>query len=159
DRQPDVIKWIPTQDAIVRQVLNDAGVVIDAQNNAFIRSDLNDPTKINITKVQAAVDAWNNLQDNTIPNLLTDGPRPTGGMTKWTSNLAVDYRFRSGPLRGLRVGGGANYRSGQVIGFKTNDTIRDPANPNVSIDDPAVDGYSPVYGSSYIKAVASLSYT
>lgn len=159
DQQPDVIKWIPGQDAVMRQILADAGVVIDASNDARIPDNLNDPTKINVTKVQAAVDAWNTLQDVTIPGLTGQVPKPTGGMTKWTGNIATDYRIRTGPLRGLRLGGGAQYRSGQVIGFKTGDTIRDPNNPNVAIDDPTVDGTTPVIAAGYIKAVASMSYT
>jgi outer membrane receptor protein involved in Fe transport len=159
DQQPDVIKWIPQQDSVMRQILADSGVVIDASNDARIPDAINDPTKINITKVQAAVDAWNTLQDVTIPGLTGQVPRATGGMTKWTGNLATDYRIRTGPLRGLRVGGGAQYRSGQVIGFKAGDTIRDPSNPNAAIDDPTVDGTSPIFAAGYLKAVASMSYT
>jgi hypothetical protein len=159
DAQRDILAWIPTQDATMRQILADAGVVIDANNDARIPDALNDPTRINVTRVQAAVDAWNTLQDTTIPNLVAGTrPRATGGMTKWTGNLATDFRFRGGPLDGLRVGGGVQYRSGQVIGFRANDTIRDPSNPNVAIDDPTVDGTTPVIAAGYYKAVASLSY-
>ena len=64
-----------------------------------------------------------------------------------------------GPLRGLRVGTGMRYRSGQAIGYKGSDTIRDPNNPLVAIDDPTVDGSNPNCAPSSIHWVGSMSYT
>ena len=41
-----------------------------------INPAVNDPTKINQTRVQSAVDAWNNYQDQIIPNITGEKPRP-----------------------------------------------------------------------------------
>ena len=157
--QQDIIQYYKDNDAIMRQVLADSGVVIDAGNVASIRSDLNDPAKINQAKVQLAVDAWNTIQSSTLPNLLNRGSQIQGGSSKWTYNFAVDYRMSRGPLRGLRIGTGLRYRSGQAIGYRASDTIRDPSNPNIAIDDPTVDGSTPVWAPSSIIWVASMSYT
>jgi outer membrane receptor protein involved in Fe transport len=157
--QLDIVEYYKKNDAIIRQVLADAGVQIDANNVASIRSEVNDPAKINQTKTQAAVDAWNTIQQTTLPNLLNRGDQIQGGSSKWTYNFAVDYRIARGPLQGLRIGTGVRYRSGQAIGYRGSDTIRDPNNPNVAIDDPAVDGTTPVWAPSTIIWVASASYT
>jgi hypothetical protein len=159
DYQLDILEYYVKNDAIIRQVLGDAGIIIDANNVASIRGDINDPALINQTKVQAAADAWNNLQNTTIPNLRNRGNQIQGGSSKWTYNFALDYRFSQGPLRGLRIGTGMRYRSGQAIGYRTSDTIRDPNNPNVAIDDPAVDGTTPVWAPSNILWTGAVSYT
>jgi hypothetical protein len=140
-------------------VLADAGVVINSANVASIRPEINDPSMINQTKVTDAVNAWNTIQTNTLPNLVNRGNQVQGGSSKWTYNFAVDYRMSRGPLRGLRVGTGMRYRSGQAIGYKGSDTIRDPNNPAVAIDDPTVDGTNPIWAPSSILWVGSMSYT
>jgi outer membrane receptor protein involved in Fe transport len=81
------------------------------------------------------------------------------GTSRWVGNIATDYRFQSGPLKGLRVGAGVNYRGGQVAGYRGSDTIVDPNNPALAIDDPTVSAATSVYAPSYYKGVASLSYT
>jgi outer membrane receptor protein involved in Fe transport len=157
--QTDILEYYDKNDAIIRQVLADAGVAIGADNVAFIRPEVDDPTMINQEKVTAAVNAWNTINTNTIPNLRNRGKVIQGGSSKWTYNLAVDYRFSRTPLRGLRVGTGFRYRGGQAIGSLVNDTIRDPNNPNNAIDDPSVDASTPLWGPSSINWVGSLSYT
>jgi outer membrane receptor protein involved in Fe transport len=156
---PDSIQYFQTQDAMTRQILADAGIVIDAQNNAFINPAVDDPTKINQTKVTAAMNAWNDLQDNLIPSIKTRKDQLGGGSTPYSANIATDYRFRGGPLRGLRVGLGFNYRSGVIVGYRTNDTITDPNNPTLAIDDPSVDEANPVYGNATRKYTMTMSYT
>jgi hypothetical protein len=151
--------YMPVAEPIVRQILQDSGVVIGSDNRASINPAVNDPTRINQTKVQAAVDAWNNYVDQIIPNIVGEKPRPGEGSAPWIGNLATDYRFNRGVFRGLRLGVGVNYRQGQVVGFRGGDTIVSPANPNLAIDDPSVDETTPVYGDDYYKATASLSYT
>jgi outer membrane receptor protein involved in Fe transport len=157
--QLDIIEYYKKNDAIMRQVLADAGVVIGADNQASIRPEINDPAIINQTKVEAAVTAWNTIQTTTLPNLLNRGKVIQGGSSKWSYNFAVDYRMSRGPLRGLRIGTGMRYRSGQAIGYRASDTIRDPNNPNVAIDDPTVDGSTPVWAPSSMIWVGSMSYT
>jgi len=159
DQFPDSIRYFQTQDATTRLILQDAGIIIDANNDAQINPALDDPTLINQTKVQAAVDAWNTLMDSTIPGIVNRKDQQGGGSVPWTGNFATDYRFRNGPVRGLRVGLGVNYRSGVVVGYKTNDTIVDPNNPAAAIDDPTVDESTPIFGNSNYKLTGTLSYT
>ncbi len=159
DQYPDIIAYFKSQDAVSRQILADAGILIDANNRALINPALNEPTKINQTRVQAAVNGWNNLIDNVIPNTTSQVPQETNGNSKWVGNLATDYRFQGGPLKGVRLGTGVNYRSGQVVGYKGSNTIVNPANPATAIDDPTVGPGDSVYAPSYYKGVASASYT
>lgn len=156
---PDVIAFFKNSDAVTRQILGDAGVVIDNNRVASINPAVNDATTINLTRVTAAVNAWNTLQSSVIPTVSAPVPQPTLGSSKWVGNLAADYRFANGVLKGLRVGGGLNYRGGQVVGYRTGDTIRDPRNPAVAIDDPAVGAGTPVLAPSFYKGTATLSYT
>jgi len=159
DQYPDIIEYFSTQDAVSRQILADAGVVISSTNDASILPELNDPTKINLTRVNAAVAGWNHLQDILIPNITNTAPQPIIGNSEWVGNLATDFRFSRGFLKGLRVGGGVNYRGEMVLGYRGSDTIVDPANPALAIDDPTVGNTTPVMAPSYFKVVASLSYT
>ncbi|MDP3071679.1 MAG: TonB-dependent receptor plug domain-containing protein [Opitutaceae bacterium] len=159
DQYPDIIAYFKSQDAISRQILADAGILIDANNDAFINPALNEPTKINQQRVQAAVNGWNNLIDTVIPNTTGLVPQESQGSSRWVGNLATDYRFQSGRLKGLRVGAGLNYRGGQVVGYRGSDTIVNPANPATAIDDPSVDAGTSVYAPSYYRGVASLSYS
>jgi len=157
--QTDILEYYDKNEPIMRQVLADAGVLIRSDNVAYINPAVDDGSLINQEKVTAAVNAWNTVYTNTIPNLRNRGKVIQGGSSKWTYNLAADYRFATTPLRGLRVGTGFRYRGGQAIGTKVNDTIRNPNNPNVAIDDPTVDAGTPVWGPSSIVWVGSLSYT
>ena len=159
----DAVGFIKANDGLMRQILADGGILIDATNNqAFINPALNDPTKINVDRAKAAVDGWNGLVNNTIPQTLEQNAMRTpelGATDRWMWNIATDYRFRSGPLRGLRVGGALNYRPGHVAGRKSGDTIINPANPAQAIDDPAVNASNPIYGSAYFMTKLSLSYS
>ncbi len=159
DQYPDIIAYFKSQDAVSRQILADAGVLIDANNDASINPALNDPTKINQQRVQTAVNGWNSLIDTVIPNTTAQVPQETNGNSRWVGNLATDYRFQTGRLKGLRVGAGLNYRGGQVVGYRGSDTIVNPANPTTAIDDPTVGPGDSVYAPSYYRGVASLSYT
>ena len=159
DSSLDIIKFFQDNDAIMRQVLADGGIIINSGKQAAINPALNDPTKINQTKADLAVTTWNNIQNTTLPNLLNTGVRIQPGNTQWIYNFATDYRFTAGPLRGLRVGTGVQYRGGAAIGYKASDTIRDPNNPALAIDDPTVDGNTTLFAPSSIKWTGTLSYT
>ena len=159
DQFPDSIVYFKTQDATTRLILADAGIIIDAKNHAEINPTLDDPTKINQTKVRAAADAWNTLQDITIPGLIGKKNQQGTGSIPWVANVATDYRIRNGPAKGLRIGAGINYRQGQVVGYRTSDTILDPNNPANAIDDPTVDEATTVFGNSNFKVTMTLSYT
>jgi hypothetical protein len=155
----DTIAFFKREDARARQILADAGVLISAGNVASINPALNDPNLINQGRVNSAVNAWNNLQINTIPNLSAQLPQLALGSAEYVGNIATDYRFASGPVKGLRLGAGVNYRGGQVVGYRGSDTIRDPNDATRAIDDPTVNSGDAVIAPSYYKTVASLSYT
>lgn len=161
DTYPNMPGYFKRIDPLLRQALTDAGVIIDPGDNAIINPALNDPTKINVDKVQAAVDGWNAMSDTVIPTILGRNKevRKAGGSLKLSGNLATDYRFSSGKLNGLRVGLAVNYRGPQVIGTRVSDTIVDPANPLRAIDDPTVGPDSYIYSENYFKTTATLAYT
>ncbi len=154
----DIIAYFKSQDTVARAMLADAGVLISASNDASINPNLNDPTLINTGRVQNAVNAWNNLTDIVQPAIIAGaGSQEITGNSKWVGNLATDYRFPRGPLKGLRVGAGINYRGPMVLGYRTADTILDPADSTRAIPAPDVGGT--VMSPSQIKTVGSLSYT
>jgi len=51
------------------------------------------------------------------------------------ANFFTDYKFASGMLKNIRVGGGVQAIGPKVIGNRGGDTIRNPANSNAAIDD------------------------
>ena len=161
DVMPDLPGWIAGKNAVLRQILADSGVTIDANNQAFINPALNDPTKINVLRVQTAADAWNNYQQVTIPTILATNAavsRQTGG-PELTANIATDYRFTQGRLNGLRAGIAINYRGRQILGARTADTIVDPANPARAIPGPDSVATNYLWAGGYTNAAANLSYT
>ena len=155
---PDSRAFIVAKDKVVRQILADAGVLISAGDVATINPLLNDPTKINVSAVNSAVNAWNSIRTTTIPNLVT-GSQKLAGATNYTANLGTDYTLRTGKLKGLSFGAGYHYRGKMVVGYRGADTIVNPANPLTAIDDPSVDAYTPVYSKSYSTADARFGYT
>lgn len=167
DVWPDVLPYVREHDAIYRQILADSGILINPSNNqAFINPAVNDPTKINVTKVEATVAAWNALQSTAIPTLeLTSKTKSrqiangAAGGPVFQANIATDYRFQTGWVKGLRAGLAINYRGRSVLGARTADTIVDPKNPNNSIPDPTNDANNYLYGGGYGKGTANFSYT
>ena len=111
DANVDLLAYFPYADPIVRQILADSGVIIDpTTKQAAINPAVNDPTRINQTRVQAAANGWNTLVNTTIPTITA---RTTQKVLQqqtvpWTANLATDYRFRETLVRGLRLGVGVN---------------------------------------------------
>jgi outer membrane receptor for ferric coprogen and ferric-rhodotorulic acid len=159
----DAVQFIKDNDAVVRKILADGGILINASTNlASINPAVNDPTLINIQRAEAAVNGWNGLVNNTIPLTLEQNAMRTpelGSTDRWMWNIATDYRFRSGRLNGLRTGLALNYRPGHVAGRKSGDTIVNPNNPAQAIDDPAVNASNPIYGSSYYMTKLTFAYT
>ncbi|MSU65621.1 MAG: hypothetical protein EXS38_05870 [Opitutus sp.] len=168
DVWPDVVPWIEAHDALYRQILDDSGIQINAQSQASIKPQFNDPTKINVDRVTSTVNAWNSLMGPTgaLTTLrLTAATKNrqilngTAGGPLYTYNVATDYRFQKGFLRGLRAGIAVNYRARSILGAKTNETIADPNNPNLSIASPTNDANNYLYGKAYYKGAANFSYT
>ncbi|MBL9211904.1 MAG: TonB-dependent receptor plug domain-containing protein [Opitutaceae bacterium] len=158
----DLVEYFKYADPIVRQILSDAGVLIDpATNQAFINPAVDDPTKINQSRVQAAANGWNTLVNTTIPAVTARTGQKVAVLQSvpWTANLATDYRFRQGPFQGLRLGVGVNLRGPQVVGNRGADTIRNPNNPTQRIDDPRYDATSWVRAKGYYSGTGTVSYT
>jgi hypothetical protein len=161
DVMPDLPAWIADKDAQLRLIIADAGGVINAQNQASINPALNDPTKINVLRVQTSLDAWNDYQINTIPGILATNKlasRQNGG-PEFTANIATDYRFTRGWLNGLRAGLAINYRGRQILGARTADTIVNPNNPATAIPDPTNSATNYLTAGGYGKGTANFSYT
>ena len=75
-------------------------------------------------------------------------------------NVFADYTLQRTVLKGLRLGTGVRYRGKQIIGSRASDTIPNPANPLLSIDDPTVDAYTAVYTpEDYYIVTATMNYT
>ncbi|MGH7960105.1 MAG: hypothetical protein ACREH8_24255, partial [Opitutaceae bacterium] len=81
------------------------------------------------------------------------------GDSQARGNLFADYTFQNGFLKRLRVGAGVRYYGKRVIGNRANDSIVNPANPAQAINDPAVDGTTPVYGPAYHIVTGTLAYS
>ena len=161
DKNQDLVAFFKSADPIVRNILKDGGIIIAPNNTAAIDPAVNDPTKINQDRATAAVNAWNDLQNVVIPTI-TARPDKLNAVLQnvpWTANLATDYRFRKGPLAGLRAGIGLQFRGDQFVGDRGGDTIRNPNNPSAAIDDPKVDAFNWVMAKGYYTSTGTLSYT
>ena len=77
-----------------------------------------------------------------------------------TVKFFADYTFQSGRIKGLRFGGGVQYRAKEIVAYRGADTIVNPANPATAIDDPDRDGTTPVYTpKGDYTATATLGYS
>ncbi len=150
----DLKRYFGTNDATFRQIMADTGALIDASGNATVNNAI--PINDRSPDVNGAVNSWNTLtalRRNIIDNrrLIQDQP---------SLNVFTDYTLGVTRLKGLRLGGGVQYRGKQIIGNRGADTVVNPANPLTAIDDPAVDAYTPVYSpASYYTVVATLGYS
>jgi hypothetical protein len=139
-----------------RQVVKDAGGVFNGDVATYDNatpvpagwSPGNDGT--------ASVNAWNNL-NNALAGLANN--QKLNRLIEVNANLYTDYAFRTGRLKGFRIGGGVNYRGREVIGTRGADTMRNPANPNTAIDNPAVGPMDYVYNDPYTMGTLTFNYT
>ncbi|MBI5692793.1 MAG: TonB-dependent receptor plug domain-containing protein [Verrucomicrobia bacterium] len=146
--------WFAQNQALLKQILADAGVSVGADNVAVINAGV---TPANSPDSASARDSWNSLTQ-TLQNT-TVGYQKVSRLTEATGNLFTDYTFPEGRLKNLRLGVGLNYRGREVIGFRGADTIRSTANAAAAIDDPAVDAYTPVYRPSYSTTTLLFGYS
>lgn len=151
---PDVKAYIDTNLPLLKQVVNDAGVLVDANNFATV--DLSIPINTRSPDATGAANAYNAaiaFRQNIVDGKRLSQDQPVG-------NVFADYTLQSGKLKGLRVGGGVRYRGKQIVGNRGSDTIVNPANPLTSIDDPNVNAYTPVYTpNDYYLVTGTLAYT
>jgi outer membrane receptor protein involved in Fe transport len=146
--------YFSQNEALLKQILADAGVTVNADNVATVNAGV---TTANSPDANVARDSWNSLFQ-TLQNT-TVAYQKVARLTEATGNLFTDYTFQSGRFKNVRVGGGVNYRGREVIGFRGSDTIRNPSNPTAAIDDPSVDAFTPVYRPSYYTATAMFGYS
>ncbi len=153
DLNPDVKAYIDKNGAVFKQIANDAGVVIGADNLATVDTSI--PINNRSPDAQAAANAYNNIY--IFRANIIDGKRRTQDQP--IVNVYGDYTFQDGWLKGVRAGAGVRYRGKQIAGFRGANTMVDPANPTRAIDDPAVDAYTPVYTpDDFYIVTGSISY-
>lgn len=145
--------WMTLNEPVLRKILDDAGIQIDANDVATAKTGV---TTAQSPDLITATNAWNSLRAARL-NWVT-GTQLLNRLTKYTANFYSDYRFTSGNLSGLRLGYGMQFRGPQVIGYRGADTIVNPANPATAIDDPNVDAYTPVWQKAYFLATATVGY-
>jgi hypothetical protein len=151
---PDVRAYIDQNGPIFRQIANDAGVLIGSDNVA--RVDESIPINQRSSDANGAATAYNNIYS--FRRNIVDGRRLQQDQP--VANVFADYTVQSGRLRGLRLGTGARYRGKQIFWSRVEDTIPDPKNPRVAIDDPTKDAYTPAYTpDDYVIVTATLAYT
>jgi outer membrane receptor protein involved in Fe transport len=151
---PDVRAYIDKNAAIFKQIANDAGVIIGPDNIARVDDSI--PINSQSSDAAAARDAYNNIYS--FRRNIVDGKRLQQDQP--VANVFADYTLQSGRLKGLRFGLGARYRGRQIFWSRVEDTIPDPNNPRVAIDDPKVDAYTPAYSpETYIITTGTLAYT
>ena len=152
---PQTLAWVKEKDPVLRQIVADTGVLIDARNVASVDTSI--PVAGRSPSVNTCVQNWNDLQ--TLVNNFVTGRQKIARLTETTANLFSDYTIREGRAKGLKLGAGVNYRGRQVLGFRGTDTIADPANPIAAVDNPKVDAYSYVYSEPYYLVTATAGYS
>lgn len=151
---PDVRAYIDKNADAFKQIANDAGVIIGSDNIARVNETI--PINQRSSDVNNAVNAYNNIYS--FRRNIVDGKRLQQDQP--VANLFADYTIQTGRLKGLRVGAGVRYRGKQIYWSKVEDTIPDPNNPRVAIDDPTKDAYTPAYTPDDYKIVtATAAYT
>lgn len=74
---------------------------------------ITDPSSPYPSRIREHID----VAENSIASF-TDG-RPLNGTIKWNANIFGNYRFNTGALKGLRLGGGVNFYGKRIIGSPT----------------------------------------
>lgn len=141
-------RYYATHGDTLRLIVEDAGGVFNG--DTAIVGPVASPD------ASTAVAAWNNF--HVWRTSWTDERQKLNRLVEKTANVFTDYTFRTGPLKGLRVGAGLNYRGRMVIGYRGGDTIEDPNNPGLAVDDPIVGPLDAVYQPAYTTATATLNY-
>lgn len=180
-RNVDYDRWGSTQAYVLgrqeefKQVLERAGGLLDtgrrnpsapsAPGLAVPNPALPNSAIAIVSERDNAVLDYNNLW--TQFDLISSLPR-TLGDKKQNVKLLTDYTIQSGRLRGLRVGLAWNFVNGVLAGYRTADTVANPAyNPALPtsaanrpwMDDPAVGSGDPIYVKQPTELTATFGYT
>ena len=145
--------WVDDHTAVMKQILDDAGIQFDPSGLASAKPGVTTATS---PELNTAINAWNSLQASRAN--WVSGTQLLNRLTKYTANVYSDYRLSEGRLRGLRLGYGMQFRGPQVIGYRGADTIVNPASPTTAIDDPKVDAYTVVWQKTYFLGTATVGY-
>jgi hypothetical protein len=167
NKYQDSKKYLASHFDILRQVVIDAGGInLDTAlptpgTTAIVGTAIVDnsiPINSQSPDVNTAVNQWNNLMNavknnfgDPVHNAVTEGQ-------PMSVNVFTDYTFKKGPLKDFSAGIGMQYRGRWVIGNRGSDTIVNPANPLTAIDNPNVDGTTPVYAKPFRDVTATLGY-
>ena len=139
DASPLTRAYVAANAANLKLVAQDAGVQIDANNVASVNPSI--PAAQQSPDAPAVADAYNTIftsLKNLITSKVLEQDQPT-------VKFFADYTFQTGLIKGLRFGGGVQYRAKEIVAYRGADTIVNPANPTTAIDDPTRDATTPVY--------------
>ncbi len=156
DTAPDFRNYFDANQASLRQVLADSGILVNSANQASLDPAVPAAQRAPNNEHQNVVTAWNAVYQDR-QNIVT-GPQDLGRSMKFIGNIYTDYRIGAGRLKGLKIGGGVNYRGSQVIGYRGSDTIADAASPGGVKDDPAVGPYDTVKSEAYYNFTVNVGY-
>lgn len=154
NRYPDTLPYIDENRGLLRQIVMDAGGLVDAADVATV--DLSIPVNQRSPDVQAAVNTYNQIANF---YRTWSGATQSIGDAQETGNFFADYTFQESWLKRLRVGGGVKWRGKVSIGNRAGDTVRDANDPLRAIDDPAVGATDIVYRPSYSTVTMTLGYS
>ncbi len=157
---PDTIAYFKTNDTVLRKIVSDAGAIITTSASDPIgTATVNTGILVNdrSADVNAVVNAWNGLR-NTRQSLVT-GAAPKLTQDQPTMNIYTDYTFRTGKLKGLRLGAGWQWRGRMIIGNYGSQTIVDPSDSTKAIDDPTVDSTNPVRAPAWSNVQVNIAYS
>jgi outer membrane receptor protein involved in Fe transport len=153
DAQADTREYFAANETLLKQILSDAGVTVGPNNVATVNAGV---TPANSPDANGARDAWNSFYQS-LQNVTVDYQK-VARLNEVTGNLFSDYTVQSGTFKNFRFGAGIQYRGKEVIGFRGSDTMPDPTNGSVAIDDPTVDAFTPVYTPDYFLVTAMFGY-
>jgi hypothetical protein len=156
DTAPDFRAYFDANQGALRSVLADSGILIDSSGFATVDPSVSNSLRAPNNEHQNAATAWNAVYQDR--QSIVTGAQDLARSMKFIGNIYTDYRFSTGRLKGVKVGGGVNYRGAQVIGYKGSDTIVDPTNPTRTIDDPSVGPYDTIKSDPYYNLTLNVGY-
>jgi hypothetical protein len=154
---PDFRNYFDANQTVLKQILTDSGILIGADGRASLDPSVPASQRAPNNEHQSVVNAWNAVYEDR-QNIVT-GEQDLARSMKFIANIYTDYRIAAGKLKGLKVGGGVNYRGAQVIGYRGSDTIADASAPGGVKDDPTVNAYNTVKSDAYYNVTLNFGYT
>jgi outer membrane receptor for ferric coprogen and ferric-rhodotorulic acid len=145
DRGRLIRAFVPANATLFREILEDAGGMLDTTQRPALAPSAPGLAVVNPaiaaaypTDQQNAIDNYNNLWRNY--DALDEG-RIIRTSTQPQMNIVVDYTLQRGRLAGLGMSAGLQWQGRLNLQNMGSQTIIDPNNPLVAIDDPSVDNF------------------